>query len=67
MRKIENAKVIGFKSWEVKDKVYKLIAVTYPDKDMQGLNCGTLFVNEPYKVGDEVSVVQHMGKLYIFE
>lgn len=67
MRKIEKAKVIGYKSWKKNDKSYMLIAVTYNDKDMQGLNCGTLFVNKPYQVGTEIDVIQHLGRLYIFE
>ena len=36
---IEKAKVIGYKSWKAKEKEYRLIAVTFPDKEMMGLNC----------------------------
>ena len=60
MRKIEQATIIGYKSWNKDNKAYMLIAVTYEDKDVQGKMCGTIFVNKPYRVGEKVDVIQHM-------
>ena len=67
MKKIENAEIIGFKSWKAKDKEYKIIAVTYTEADTAGKMCGTIFVSKSYQVGTKITVIQHQGRLFIIE
>jgi hypothetical protein len=67
MKKIENADIIGYKSWKANDKAYMLIAVTFTEKETQGKMCGTIFVNKPYQVGTKINVIQHQGRLYVID